>query len=145
MTNLKSFILRTYLFTYSPLFPIVLGSIIFITYRIYFEPVLLCDDHGYLLYELKRNLTKEIAKWRLADIECALYQDLQEQETKFCLKVRTTDLDREEEIHNNLIQSVAKMHNALSNMKDIENTIKKLDPNFKSPIDYNFFRIKTKN
>jgi hypothetical protein len=81
----------------------------------------------------------------MADIECALYQDLQEQETKFCLKVRTTDLDREEEIHNNLIQSVAKMHNALSNMKDIENTIKKLDPNFKSPIDYNFFRIKTKN
>jgi hypothetical protein len=69
----------------------------------------------------------------MADIECALYQDLQEQETKFCLKVRTTDLDREEEIHNNLIQSVAKMHNALSNMKD------------KSPIDYNFFRIKTKN
>jgi cell division FtsZ-interacting protein ZapD len=105
----------------------------------------LCDDNGYLLYELKRNLTKEIAKFRMADIECALYQDLQEQEKKFSLKVRITNLDREKEIQNNLIQSVAKMHNALSNMKHIENTIKDMDPNFKSPIDYNFFRIKTKS
>jgi hypothetical protein len=137
MINIKRIFIRIWLFTLSPVFPILLGWSIFIVYRIYSDPIITCDDNGYLLYELKRSLTKEIANFRLANIECALYKDLQEQETKFSLLVRTTDLDREEELANNFRDSISKMQESLSKVKDLETSIIKIEPGFKSRISFN--------
>jgi hypothetical protein len=53
--HLKSFIL-------SPIFPILLGTTIFIIYVIYFTPVSLCDDAT----DLKDKLDSEL--WKLEEI-----------------------------------------------------------------------------
>jgi hypothetical protein len=100
----------------------------------------LCDDNGYCLYELKRSLIQEIANFRVANVQRALYEDLQVQETKFSLKVRTTDLDREEEITGKLKNSVTKMYESLSKIKEIETSIKKIEPDFKSQIQFNSYK-----
>jgi hypothetical protein len=83
MTYIKSFLFRLYLLTYSPLFPTILTLIIFISYRIYFEPVLLCDDNGNHLFQLKTELTTEAANYRIAEVKCEEYRDLKEQFRKF--------------------------------------------------------------
>lgn len=96
----------------------------------------MCDDNGYFLYELKRSLVQEIANFRVANVECTLYEELQEQERKFSLKVRTTDLDREEEITEKLKNSVTKMRESLSKIEKLETSIKKIEPNFKSRMEF---------
>lgn len=96
----------------------------------------MCDDNGYSLYELKRSLIQEIANFRVANVEHLLYEDLQEQERQFSIKVRTTDLDREEEITENLKNSVTKMRESLSKIEKLETSIKKLEPNFKFRMEF---------
>jgi hypothetical protein len=58
----------------------LLGSIIFMAYRIYLDPVvMLCDDSNYKLFELKYRITIETANYRAAVVKCERYYDLQEQ------------------------------------------------------------------
>jgi hypothetical protein len=78
MTYIKNFLFRLYLLTYSPLFPTILTLIIFMSYRIYFEPVLLCDDNGGSLFLLKKDLAKMLADYRTAEVKYEKYTDLSE-------------------------------------------------------------------
>jgi hypothetical protein len=133
---LKCYFIRLSWFILSPSFITLFCWTFFILYRIYCEPVLLCDDNGYSLYELKRSLIQEIANFRVANVEHLLYEDLQEQERQFSIKVRTTDLDREEEITENLKNSVTKMRESLSKIEKLETSIKKLEPNFKFRMEF---------
>jgi hypothetical protein len=52
---------------------------IFMSYRIYFEPVMLCDDNGITLYYLKYELTQEVANYRTASVQCEQFNDLKTQ------------------------------------------------------------------
>lgn len=103
MNNIKCFLFRLYLLTYSPLFPIILTLVIFMTYRIYFEPVLLCDDNGYHLFQLKTELTTETANYRTAVIKCEEFNDLKEQYRVFKqIEPNYNNPDAEKNIYNNL-------------------------------------------
>jgi len=53
--NNNYFFTRLILFTYNPFFPILLSLLLFITYRIYFEPTLLCDGKDITLAENSNN------------------------------------------------------------------------------------------
>lgn len=83
MINIKCFFIRLYLLTYSPAFPMLLGSIIFMAYRVYFEPAMLCDDNGYLLFQYKSDLTAQVANFRTAVVKCEHYYDLKDQLESF--------------------------------------------------------------
>jgi hypothetical protein len=48
------------------------------SYRIYFEPVLLCDDNGGSLFLLKKDLAKMLADYRTAEVKYEKYTDLSE-------------------------------------------------------------------
>ena len=106
MTNIKSFLLRIYLFTYSPIFPMVLGSIILIITRVYFEPVLLCDDNGLMLYELKTEFYSEVTKYNTSIVEIDEY------------------------INNHRI-AIMKYNEAFFKITQLEVAIKKFEPGFK--------------
>ena len=48
------------------------------SYRIYFEPAMLCDDNGESLFSLKKVLVKKLALYRTAEVEYEKYTDLSE-------------------------------------------------------------------
>lgn len=55
MVNIKSFFFRINCIIYSPIFPVLLTTIVFISYKIYFEPTLLCDGNDITLAENNNN------------------------------------------------------------------------------------------
>ena len=52
------------------------------SYRIYFEPAMLCDAKLDLV-KLKSELTSEVANYRTATIKCEEFYDLQAQSESF--------------------------------------------------------------
>lgn len=60
--NIKYFIIRLHILMLSPIFPSLLTFILLIVYKIYFEPVILCDNGSspLLLDQLKQNLAEEM-------------------------------------------------------------------------------------
>lgn len=62
--NINKFIIRLYMFTLLPSFPSLLTFIIFTIYKLYFDPVALCDNGcaPLLLEQLKENLKEETGK-----------------------------------------------------------------------------------
>lgn len=131
MINVKCFLLRLYLLTYSPLFPVLLSSTIFIVYRIYFEPVILCD--GWDVMNLKYQLTVEIGKFRCADAKLSEYCDRCEQ----ILRMPVTDaVQREHQIVTEKMQTwLNRYTTSLNKVRDIENTLSELDPNFRTTVN----------
>lgn len=129
--RLRSFIL-------SPIFPVLLGIILFVIYTIYTTPVFLCEDNSWTLYELKSQLTSEAAKFRVAQINIEQYTDLEEQLRSVSLpNYRNFSL---EEFYTNKIQSWRTEYNqAITKIHQIEACIKQIDPNFKTPISYNYY------
>jgi hypothetical protein len=133
---LKSFFLRLYLLTYSPIFPMLLGSIIFLAYRVYFDPVvMLCDDNGYRLFQLKSELTTETANYRTAVIKCERYYDLQEQLESFKeTNPQYNNPEQERAIADGIRNSLADKIRALAKVRRLETSIRGLTPRFQSPI-----------
>ena len=60
--------MRLRLFILSPIFTItiILGTILFLGFIVYSSPVMLCDGNGLTLFELKTQLTSELAKYRIS-------------------------------------------------------------------------------
>ena len=52
------------------------------SYKIYFEPAMLCDDKLNIV-NWKSELTSEVANYRTATIKCEEFYDLQEQSESF--------------------------------------------------------------
>lgn len=134
MTNIKCFFLRLYLLTYSPVFPILLGSTIFIVYRIYFEPVLLCDSGpDWALMKLKLDLAEQVASWRCTDVRLEEYLDkeilLREMPDTNQVKAMRTDCQTTKLHWRN--QWMIEYNKTVR----IENAIRKLDPNYRSVKD----------
>ena len=131
MINIKSFFLRLYLLTYSPIFPIVLGSIIFITYRMYFEPVLLCDDNGLRLYNLKIELYSEVTKYKTSIIEIDEYSSKLTELKKFS-QPNFRNFGFEEIYTNSYKNAITKHNEASTKINQLEAAIKIFEPDFKS-------------
>jgi hypothetical protein len=132
MTYIKNFLFRLYLLTYSPLFPTILTLIIFMSYRIYFEPVLLCDDNGGSLFLLKKDLAKMLADYRTAEVKYEKYTDLSElwrSVTKDGAPAdkEITALKKSEMYRQDKNQLLIRVH-------QIEDAIKKLDPHYRSVV-----------
>src|SRR5258708_10896785 len=76
--NIKYIFIRLQLIVLSPIFPSLLTFLLLITNKIYFEPVILCDDGDFVtLNELRTKLTKEMAVYNIALIKIEEYNDLQ--------------------------------------------------------------------
>lgn len=140
MINIKSILLRLYLLTYSPFFPILLTSIFFMTYKIYFEPVILCDDNGWTLFKLKHNLTLATADYRVAEVKCEQYYDLQEQRRIYKISdPYFSDPNGDKSVKQDLMDWQAKKTLSLTKVREIEGSIRKYEPGFQSPIKFNYY------
>lgn len=121
---LKSFIL-------SPIFPVLLGLIIFILYVVYCTPFSLCDD----TLDLKDKLDYEI--WQLEQNRIKINK------YKICLgelDLVTSKNTNGGFIHRKVwLSQLEKFFNEdkifLNNIHSLENCIKKLEPNFSTKLD----------
>ena len=132
MINIKCFFIRVYLLTYSPIFPMLLGSIIFITYRVYFEPVLLCDGNSLSLYELKTELYSEITKYNSYNSKIdENYRKLQELQKIVLPSNRNISLKKD---YTDLYKfAISKYNESSTRINQLEAAIKIFEPGFKSP------------
>jgi hypothetical protein len=97
---------------------------------------MLCDEGDiYTLYELKTNLTKETTDYRIAILKINEYNDLHNQLREISTpRFRNFQL---EEFYSNKVENWRiKMINSLNNVHQIENTIRIIDPNFRSSITH---------
>jgi hypothetical protein len=102
------------------------------SYRIYFEPVLLCDDNGGSLFLLKKDLAKMLADYRTAEVKYEKYTDLSElwrSVTKDGAPAdkEITALKKSEMYRQDKNQLLIRVH-------QIEDAIKKLDPHYRSVV-----------
>jgi hypothetical protein len=122
--HLKSFIS-------SPIFPILLGIIIFILFIIYCTPVTLCDDTS----DLKDKLDFEI--WKLQENRL----DIDNRKLALSnLDLITSKNTNGGFIHKKVwLSQLEKLYNnqeiLLDNIHYLENYIKNLEPNFSSKLD----------
>jgi hypothetical protein len=141
MINIKYIFVRLWLLTYSPSFPTILGLIIFISYRVYFEPIALCDDNGYSLFQLKVEITSETGNYRAAVVKCEQYQDLKEQVDTYRQSEPDYDsYDAETKISKKLKDYQADKIKCLAKVRELETTIRKIEPDFQSPVgNFNYY------
>jgi len=104
------------------------------SYRIYFEPAMLCDDK-LTLVEWKAELTTKVADYRTATIKCEEFYDLQEQSEYF---KRTEPSYRnpynDKSIQDNLRIWSGNKAKCLIKVRELEVKIKFADTRFQSPI-----------
>jgi len=129
LTPLRLFVLHWF-------FPLVLTLTISLIYFLYFEPVTLCDDNGYTLFQLKKNLTKEIANFRTCIVNHECYSDLREQSTNYW-PGSGWDSSYEKSLDTKIRDSRIEMTQLIDRIRQIEDAIKVIEPNFKSSINYN--------
>ena len=107
------------------------------TYKIYFEPVILCDDNGWTLYKLKHDLTLATADYRVAEVKCEQYYDLQEQSRIYFLDPKGDKfVDNDLKLNN----WQAEKTKSLMKVRQLEGYIRKYEPGFQSPINnFNYY------
>jgi len=142
---IKSFLFRLYLFILSrffimilsPQFTVLLTWIIFMSYKIYFEPAILCDPN-WELFHLKIQLTNDISYLRLAELNLAKYQDLDEQYREVLMETQPgTRHSSHELVKQNgadLRRTIELKNDILAKVTQLETAIKKLDPQYQSVI-----------
>lgn len=128
--------MRLRLFVLSPIFLIILAVVVYIVYMIYYTPIMLCDDNGWTLYELKTKLTSEVAKYRISNINVEKYYDLHEQ-LKQISHPNYRNISLEEEYINNIKKWISEYNESLTKINQLETSIKRIEPDFKSPISIN--------
>jgi len=104
------------------------------SYRIYFEPAMLCDDK-LTLVKWKSELTSEVANYRTATIKCEEFYDLQDQSESF----KRTEPNYKNPYDDNSIQDNLRIWEGnkakgLINVRRLEAKIKLTDTRFQSPI-----------
>jgi hypothetical protein len=130
MININYIFTRLQLWALSPIFPIILSLTYFIIYKSYFDTITLCD--GETIYQLKANLTLETAKYRIAIVNYEFNIDLYHQAAGRPI------YEREPEVEQTLVCSakntLTEMKESLAKIREIETSIRKIEPGFLSPI-----------
>jgi hypothetical protein len=99
---------------------------------------MLCEDNGWTLYELKAQLTSELANFRISLIKIEKYTDLQDQLKQISRpNFRNFNL---EEYYSNMYQNAILEHNqSITTIDKLEASIKKIEPGFIRPVDFNSY------
>ena len=119
------------------LFPLLLVLAISLIYSLYFNVPYLCDDNGYsTLFNLKYRLTAEVAVFRQSVINHECYSDMYEQLTNY-LPSGFRDIPREQWLDNQIQSWQLRMNESLNRARQIEASIKAIEPNFNSPLANN--------
>jgi hypothetical protein len=139
--NINYIFMRLRLFLKSPIFPIItiLGTILFLVFIIYSSPVMLCDDNVSNLYELKTQLTSELAKYRVSLVKIEQYTDLQQQLSQIPRPNYRNWDDLNEYYINKHNSAVNKKNQSLTILNSLEAAIKRIEPDFKTPVDSNYY------
>lgn len=138
--NIDYILIRLRLFLLSPIFPItiVLGTILFLVFIIYSSPVMLCDDNGWTLFNLKTELTSELAKYRMSIVSIEQYSDLQEQ-LKEISRPNFRNFDLEKYYASEYQNAIKEYNQSLIKINNLEISIKSIEPDFKLPITSNYY------
>jgi hypothetical protein len=91
---------------------------------------MLCDDNGLNLYYLKVNLTEELARYRIANVNYVKYVDLQNQLMEIT-KPNYRNFGAEESLKTNLTNSWNELLDSSRKLSSLETAIKKIEPAFK--------------
>lgn len=118
-------------FFISPFFSLlIMAVLIIVAYYLCFEPtVYLCDGGDFSLYNLKVNLTNEMARYRIAQVNYQYTVDLQEQYTSW-RPHNYRNVSLEQEYATKLELSILEMNSSTAKIIQLENAIKIKDPNF---------------
>jgi hypothetical protein len=123
--------MRSFLFT--PIPYIILTPVIYLFISTCYGPIAYCEDGGYTLYNLKVNLTHEVTRFRMADVNFTYYSDLKEQLMSIS-KPNFRNFSLEQEDANNLENCRVEMRDSLNRARELENAIRMKEPKFKSAI-----------
>ena len=96
--------------------------------------VVLCDDNGRQLYELKMKLTVETANYRKSIVDYELYIDLYNQLTRY--SPSSVHSLTAEAFIKNANNSRVIMCESLDKVRTIEESIRIIKPDFSSPISH---------
>lgn len=137
MYNKTLFVLRHLLSVISySLFPILLLATFYIIYIIDMSTPHICDDNNwYYLYQLKNSLTLEINNFRTTIVNYECYSTLREQLAEVS-RTNFRDFGQETLLDDNITNTRAKMELSYNRLRDIENSIRSIQPDFRSSINY---------
>ncbi len=117
------------------LFPLVLVLTISLIYSIHFDTVTLCDYNGYTyLFQLKSNLTLEVANYKASIVHHECFCDLREQLTNYWPS-NFRDASREGLINEQIGNLQIEIRESFNRVRQLEAAIKVIEPNFKSAIN----------
>lgn len=106
-------------------------------YNIQYGIVYLCDD-GDTLSQLKLDLTLEVGRYRISAVNYEMYTDLQNQ-IRNLTSSSSSDLNY---LTTKTSNALTEMRDSLNNARLIETNIRRLEPDFRSPITViNYLRI----
>ena len=116
-----------------------MSFIIFISYRFYFEPIALCDDSNYSLFQLKIEITSETGNYRASDVKCEQYKDMQQQYLKYQQESGYQNPEAEKIMDTKLKDYEADKLKCLAKVRKLEKIIREFEPSFQSPIKFNYY------
>lgn len=108
---------------------LVFFFLLFYFFYIFSFDVFLCDD-GDSLNQLKLDLTLEVARFRISTVNYEMYTDLKNQISNLPSNI-DSDLNY---LANKASNALQEMRNSLDNARLIETNIRRLEPDFRSPI-----------
>jgi hypothetical protein len=118
------------------LFPLLLVLTISLVYSLYFHVPHLCDDNVYTLFQLKNNLTSEIANFRTCLVNHECYSELHKQSANYWPR-EGWDSSYQESLNAKIRSSQILMTQSVDKIREIEDAIKVIEPKFRSSINYN--------
>lgn len=123
-----------HLLSHSNIYMYILFLFIYIVYNIYTCPILLCDDGENLriLTQLKFDLSYEISRYRTHNISYEYLVDIKKIGEDVPMENR--NLEDERYLAGQIRGKLSDMNGSLNNVRKIESEIRKLDPNFQSPM-----------
>jgi len=107
--------------------------IIYLTFCLYFCSVVLCEDGGWTLYHLKVNLIHETTRFRTCVVNYAHYCDLNEQ-LQGISRHNLRNFSEEDRLAIKMFETRNAANEVLDRVRELEKSIKKLDPGFTSAI-----------
>jgi|ERR1700738_1107325 len=123
----------------NPLFPFLLGLVLFITYQLCFGSIILCDG-GETLYDLKVNLITETHGYRLHVINYEYFTDIHNQMTTRPMRER--NYNGEIAILEGANKALRDANESFRKITELEGSIKVIEPNFRSPLQaINYLRV----
>ena len=127
-------LIRLQLFLISPIFPFLLGIILFIILKS-FEPSILCE--GKTIDDLNNTLFDDIIKYNSTMNDYNYYDDLR----WAAVNNPVRNIDKIIYLNKKASDNIKSATNLLAEIRKIESAIQKIEPSFKSNIKKQWFEI----